>query len=447
MEQQVTAQKKELFKYQKDLSTDIAQLVQSYGLAYLAAEMRIGKTLTALEACRLLLDDSEAKESRATEPWNGATMPLVVFVTKLKAIDSVNKDYEDCEYKNFFDLIVINYESIHKNVHYLKDCDVVILDEAHGLGQFPKPAMKTRELKICIEGKPIIYLSGTPSPESYSQLYHQLWVSSYSPWAKYKNFYAWARDYVKVKEQRFSGVVVKNYSDANKERIFTETHHIFRSFTQSDAGFEVSSVTETRIPVVMSAEVARMTRELKLTRMTSFQGIEIVCNTASAFRSCVHQISSGTCITECIDDDGDVYKKGLILDTSKAKYIRDNYEGQKIAVFYQFVAERDMLELVLENTTSDPKVFASDPKSVYISQIQSGSQGVDLSVADVLIFLNINFSAMHYIQSRARLQKMNRTKPAVVHYLCAVGGIEERILNMVQNKEDYTLSHFMRDYR
>jgi hypothetical protein len=54
---------------------------------------------------------------------------------------------------------------------------------------------------------------------------------------------------------------------------------------------------------------------------------------------------------------------------------------------------------------------------------------------------------MHYLQSRARLQKMNRIKPAVVHYLCAVGGIEERILDMVQNKEDYTLSHFMRDYR
>ena len=429
----------ELRPYQHELASAIAQTLKNHGLAYLAAEMRIGKTLISLEAARL----GTLQNGKGTQ----GTRPKVVFITKLKAIASVESDYELSRISLQLDLLVFNYEKVPKFLSEIKQADLVILDEAHGLGQFPKPAMKTRQLKQCLQGKPIIYLSGTPSPESYSQLYHQMWVSSHSPWSKYQNFYAWAKDYVTVKEKRFSGVVVKDYSHANKERIFAETEHLFHSFTQTDAGFEVSSVTESRIPVVMSAEVARMTRELKLARMTSFQGIEIVCNTASAFRSCVHQISSGTCITECIDDDGDVYKKGLILDTSKAKYIRDNYEKQKIAVFYQFVAERDMLELVLDNTTSDPKVFASNAKSVYISQIQSGSQGVDLSVADVLIFLNINFSAMHYIQSRARLQKMNRTKPAVVHYLCAVGGIEERILNMVQNKEDYTLSHFMRDYR
>jgi hypothetical protein len=435
----------ELRPYQQELASALAQTLKNHGLAYLAAEMRVGKTLISLEAARLGTLQN-VKGTQGTPSTKG-TKPKVVFITKLKAIASVESDYELFGISEQFDLLVFNYEKVPKYLSEIKAADLVILDEAHGLGQFPKPAMKTRQLKECLHGKPIIYLSGTPSPESYSQLYHQMWVSSHSPWSKYANFYAWAKDYVTVKEKRFSGVVVKDYSQANKERIFAETEHLFHSFTQSDAGFEVSSVTEARVPVVMGAEVDRMTRELKLARITSFQGIEIACDTASAFRSCVHQISSGTCIADCIHDDGNVYRKGLILDTSKAKYIRDNYEGQKIAVFYQFVAERDMLELVLDNTTSDPKVFANDPKSVYISQIQSGSQGVDLSVADVLIFLNINFSAMHYLQSRARLQKMNRTKPAVVHYLCAVGGIEERILDMVQNKEDYTLSHFMRDYR
>ena len=105
------------------------------------------------------------------------------------------------------------------------------------------------------------------------------------------------------------------------------------------------------------------------------------------------------------------------------------------------------LEATIPNTTSDPRVFAKDAKSVYISQIQSGSQGIDLSAADVLIFLNLNFSAMHYLQSRARLQTKTRTKPAVAHYLCAENGIEEKILQTVQRKEDYTLAHFMNEYR
>jgi hypothetical protein len=70
-----------------------------------------------------------------------------------------------------------------------------------------------------------------------------------------------------------------------------------------------------------------------------------------------------------------------------------------------------MLRLVIPDITEDPKEFASSPHMTYISQIQAGSQGVDLSCADVP-FLNINFSAMHYWQSRARLQTMTRTKQA-----------------------------------
>jgi hypothetical protein len=45
------------------------------------------------------------------------------------------------------------------------------------------------------KGKPIILLSATPSAQTYSQLYHQLKLSNWSPWVKLKSFYEWFRVY------------------------------------------------------------------------------------------------------------------------------------------------------------------------------------------------------------------------------------------------------------
>jgi SNF2 family DNA or RNA helicase len=72
--------------------------------------------------------------------------------------------------------------------------------------------------------------------------------------------------------------------------------------------------------------------------------------------------------------------------------------------------------------------------------------GVDLSIADVLIFYNIDFSAVQYWQARSRLQNLNRTKPAIVHWVFADGGIEEKIYKVVNKKKNYTYYYFSKDY-
>jgi hypothetical protein len=415
--------------YQSELARKAARRVAKHGLCYLAIEMRVGKTLISMQTAKNL-------EARS-----------VVFITKLKAIDSILNDYETFGYVHDFNIAVFNYEQIHKHNDVILAADLVILDEAHGLGQFPKPANKTKALKELCAGKPLLYLSGTPSPESYSQLYHQFWVSSRSPWADYKSFYAWAKAYVDIKERRIGLTTIKDYSAADRDKIMRDTDAFFLSFTQEDAGFEVSDVDETVIEVDMQPETYRMVADMMRKRMTTHrtphETIEIVADSAAAYRMKVHQMFSGTFLHEASHDNTDF----CIFDYTKAKYIRDNYAFQKVAIFYQFRAEKEMLRLVIPDITEDPKEFASNPHMTYISQIQAGSQGVDLSCADVLVFLNINFSAMHYWQSRARLQTMTRTKQAKVHYVFAKNGIESKILESVRRKEDYTTSHFMRDFR
>ena len=79
---------------------------------------------------------------------------------------------------------------------------------------------------------------------------------------------------------------------------------------------------------------------------------------------------------------------------------------------------------------------------VFISQIQSGREGINLSTADCLIMYNIDFSAVSYWQARARLQTKDRAAPAIVFWIFTDGGIEEKIYNVVQSKKDFTLNHY-----
>ena len=156
----------DLREYQIDIKDKAVALLQTYKIAYLSMEVRTGKTLTALATA----NDYGAKN--------------VLCLTKKKAITSIENDHSEGGFT--FELTVTNYEQVG---NLLPIYDFVILDEAHSLGQFPVPAKKIKTIKAICKGLPIIYLSGTPTPESYSQLFHQFYVSSFSPFLIYSSFY------------------------------------------------------------------------------------------------------------------------------------------------------------------------------------------------------------------------------------------------------------------
>ena len=115
-----------------------------------------------------------------------------------------------------FNLTVINNESLHL---IEGDFDLIISDEHHRNGAFPKPNKVTKLIRDRYKKKPFIFLSGTPTPETYSQIFHQFWVSDRSPFSKYVNFYQWAKVFVNVTERHLGYAVVKDYSGANTELI------------------------------------------------------------------------------------------------------------------------------------------------------------------------------------------------------------------------------------
>ena len=102
--------------YQIDISNKANNVLKRFNMVYLAMEVRTGKTLTALNTTHLY----------------GAKK--VLFLTKKKAISGIYEDY--LNFKFDFFIRVVNDESIHK----IDDTfDLVIHDEHHRFGAFPKP--------------------------------------------------------------------------------------------------------------------------------------------------------------------------------------------------------------------------------------------------------------------------------------------------------------------
>lgn len=408
----------ELRDYQKEISEKAAALLKSHGCAYLAMECRTGKTLTALAAARLY----------------GAKS--VLFLTKLKAVQSVLSDYHQLQdVTPSFGLEVMNYESAHKAQGIY---DLVVIDEAHSLGAYPRPSKRTKVARDLCKGLPVLFLSGTPSPESFSQLYHQFWVCSLSPFAKWSTFYKWAHEFVDIRQRKVNGYMINDYSRAKKELIDTFTSHLFLTYTQTEAGFS-TNIREHDL-VVEIGETARMAIDGLLRHQLYTIGNDdaILGDTPAKKLTKLHQLSSGTVITE--------KHNTLLLDTNKALYIHDNFKG-KLAIFYVYDAELSLLKKFFPNWTDSPEEFQASADKTFICQVRRAREGVRLDSADALIFYNFEYSYLSYEQGKNRLISKERTTAADVYFLCSDYGIERDILRAVRNKKDFTLSYYNRLHR
>ena len=402
-----------LREYQTELAAKGAEILQRLKIVYLAMEVRTGKTLTSLEIAKLY----------------GAKS--VLFLTKKKAIQSILNDYNAMQYS--YNIIVINNESVHTINPKL--FDLVISDEHHRNAAFPKPNKVTKYIKQHFGNLPQIYLSGTPTPESYSQIFHQFWCSNYSPFQE-PNFYKWANNYVNKGTIYTSYGQAIDYSKAKQEIIKPIINKYMITFTQKEAGFE-TEVNENILKVQMHPKIYELAKRLRKDRVIEGKAEVILADTGVKLMSKLHQLYSGTCKFES--------GNAATLDLTKALFISEHFKGVKIALFYKFKQEYEALKEVYGDLlTTDLEDFNSSDKCIAL-QIVSGREGISLKAAKYLVYYNIDFSAVSYWQSRDRLTTMER-KANDIYWIFTNGGIEENIYKSVLNKKDYTLSIFKGDY-
>ena len=314
---------------------------------------------------------------------------------------------------------------------------LLLIDEAHGVGAYPKPSKRFNDIRQ-VGYSHLLLMSGTPSPESYSQLYHQFRLGR-SIWSGYANFYDWAKSgYVDIGSKYVgTGQQVNDYSNANEARILADIEPYTVTITQKSAGF-TTIIQEHTHYVQMKPRTYRLAKRIMTDGVIGRPDCRsVLADTGAKAMSKLRQIYSGTVITEA--------HGAVIFDTTKAKFIMEHFSG-KLAILYCFKAEGDMLRKMFgANATDSPEQFNADPNAIYIGQILSSREGVNLSTADHLIFMGIDYSALSYLQGRDRASYLGRDRANQIHFIFAARSIEPRVYALVRNKETYTGSHYAAD--
>ena len=402
--------------YQKNIIGQGTEILKDNGFLYLAMEVRTGKTLTSLG----IADQMNVEH--------------VLFLTKKKAISSIVGDY-DLMCPASFILFTINYESMHKLPQNIK-WDIIIIDEAHSLGAIPKPNKRARDVKTLIKKNKskVILMSGTPTPESYSQMYHQVYGIPNNPFREHVSFYKFAKDYVDVRQRKINSMMINDYS-RGLETIVDKMNPYTIRFTQKEAGFR-NDIVEEVLEVDMSELTYKLTSKLKKDLVVEGDEDVILADTPVKLMMKLHQMYSGTVKFES--------GNSMILDLNKAQFIYDNFCLSKVGIFYKFKEELNALKTVYgDQLCTELEEFNSTDKTIAL-QIVSGREGISLRNAEFLVYYNIDFSATSYWQSRDRMTTKD-SQISKVYWVFAKDGIEKEIYKSVVQKKDYTLKHFKKD--
>ena len=313
---------------------------------------------------------------------------------------------------------------VEDNHNYLAEKILV-----HNCGAFPKPSNRAKEFKARFSRIPLILLSGTMASESYSQVYHQFYLSAYSPFSQYKNFYAWSKVFTQPTLKYVSYGTINDYSAAKIDLIDAVIQPYILKFTQENAGFE-SKVNEKVI--YFDSCNKKIIDKLKKDNIVEGKEEVILADSGVKMMSKLHQLESGTIKFES--------GNSMVIDNSKALFIAEHFKGKKLAIFYYYIEEFHLLQFAFPNHTTDIEEFNTTNKH-YIGQQYSSAMGINLSSADCLVFFNFGFSGTNYIQSIDRLTTISR-KENDVYFIYGKGSLTEKIHQVVKQKKTFTLKQF-----
>lgn len=389
------------YKHQIDIANDAISILRKNMIVYLAMQERTGKTLTSI----LVAEMTKCK--------------TILVITKKKALDGWISTLTS--YTTTKDYSVVNYESLHKCE---VNPDLVIIDEAHAnLGAYPKVGKIWKSVYKFTKGVPIIYLSATPSAQTYAQLYHQLKLSTWTPWLKYGTFYSWHKEYGIENIIYLGGRQIKQYNEVIKHKVMEDVEHLFISYTRTELGFE-HEPNDIIHYIDLKPEARELYNNLMKDRLVTINDIDIIADSVMALRTKLHQLEGSTLKTE-VDN--------IFLNfNEKIDYILKTWGDVKsLVIFYQYQNELILLRSKFKNAT--------------ILQGTSFAEGVDLSMYETCVVYSMDFSTAKYTQRRARQCNMKRDTPIDFHFLLVKNAISEQVYQTVAiNRTNFVDTYFNR---
>jgi len=455
----------------------ITRLLLDKGYAACWHEMGLGKTLIALWAAGCITADRILVITTKTgkvpfEQHSESILPRhhVVRVDSTHELPEIpERAIVLCHYQLFQSRYAM------PGLIAAEDWDMVIVDEAHRLKN--RQAMWTKQIKKVCKHVPFkLVMTGTPfvnAPDELWSLLNFLDPKTYSSYWRFRgHFCEETRDVnhnTGVTYRTITGFKRRNADGAptpagTEEHAIREYAALVRSIgvrrRKRDVKPDMPAVTETTVPVELSAPQRRMYNEMKqVLAMLDQQGQPITAPAVIAQIMRMRQVTAATPIvlSEEWDDTLQriVQRIGMEEPSGKLDALMDILDGTDTptVVFSNFYRPLELaaarcqragiryihMTAADDSSTRYGKVtaFQAGEAQVFFSTIALGGESITLTAADKIVFLDKHWSPAANDQAIARVDRPPQQSPVQVMSIEAKGTIDHYVAGVLDRKRGW----------
>ena len=328
-------------------------------------------------------------------------------------------------------VLVINYELAYRRPVLAKlEHFTLMLDES---SMIQNEHANRSKFVLQLHPEHVILLSGTPTAGKYERLWSQVRLLGWN--IKKTTYYSQfvVQDFIDVDGSGFKIPVVIGYKNVDRlKRKLAEHGAVFMK--AEEFGVDLPTMNEITVRVKTPAVYKRFMKD----RVAWVEGKQLVGDTTLTMRMYARQICGQ-------------------YNQSKLDAVRDLIEStdDRIIIFYNFNDELNKLLNIVEQLNRSAAVVNGEKKdlepfvkysdSVALIQYQAGAMGLNLQVANKVIYFTLPDRSELFEQSKARIHRIGQHRPCFYYYLMCPGTVETRVLETLKMRKDYTDALFKKD--
>lgn len=398
--------------------------------------------------CALYLDMGLGKTITATVKATSYKMPILIVCPKsvitqwIECFEECAKDYtcynltkkkqlnDFMNDKVYHKMGVINYESAWRKPEILKlKGFTLILDESQAIAN---PTSKQTKGVTKLKFDNLILLSGTPcSNARYDKLYTQLKMLGL-----HMNKRSYEDHYCNFFEMEKAGIKFRVLSKTRPYKNVDELKQVMKGlgcvFMKTEEVIDLPKQRFIDVPVKKSKYYKTFEKD--------------------GYVDCgeVEYISNGPA-------QDMLYLRQLCNSSEKLDMLKTLLEGtnDRVIIFYNFDIELKLLQQLVSKLKrpvsyingheKNLKCYNNFEDSVTLVQYQSGSAGVNLQLANKMIYYSPPIKSDFFEQSKKRIHRIGQESKCTYWKLVTSNSIEQKIYNTLDLKRDYTDELFRRD--
>lgn len=339
------------------------------------------------------------------------------------------------------DLYVINRENVKWLVDHFKNAwpfDMVILDESSSFKNASSQRFKALKL-VRSRIKRIVELTGTPSSNGLEDLWAQIFLLDGGARLG-KTLGAYRDRYFIPGKRNRTTIFSYEPKEGSFEMIKQAISDICISMKSSDY-LTLPDVIHSDIPVALDSRARKAYADLETDLLLQVDEDTITTGSAGVLTGKLLQLCNGAIY--------DADKRAVKVHDCKIDAFLELVEqlnGQHALVFYNFQHDRDRLVEALAKYNLNVRVYSrakdeidwnNGEIDILLAHPANCGYGLNLQQGGHhAIWFGLTWSLEQYEQANKRLHRQGQEHPVVIHHLIVQGGMDEVVLDALQNKSD-----------